>query len=252
MITPLFLVVSAAALSVAAPSDPASKPASAPAASRADRELSPAASTATLQDEVGRWSIEISPYLWAPTLKSKTDAGTVKLSFSDILDDLDFTFMTAMRAQKSGSPWGLMADVVYMDLEDNNIELQSTILTAAATYRLQEDDPYKVLFGGRYWDVDVSAGPFGGGVNWVDPIVGVTTAHKFSDKFSGGLTADVGGFGIGAASDITWQGVGLFDYQVSDKVTVGAGYRWLHVDQEQKTKFDTDVYGPIAGLRISL
>lgn len=61
-----------------------------------------------------------------------------------------------------------------------------------------------------------------------------------------------GGFGIGRSAQFTWQGLGIINRKIKDGITLGAGYRYLHVDQEQKAEFDTDIYGPLIGVRFTL
>jgi hypothetical protein len=41
--------------------------------------------------------------------------------------------------------------------------------------------------------------------SWVDPIVGVALRAPLSDRWFARRFADVGGFGIGDASELSWQ-----------------------------------------------
>ena len=73
-----------------------------------------AAAAASPQDE--SWQFEMTPYVWGIALKGSTGIGsstTVKVdsSFSDILDVLDFAFMTSLEARKG--PFGLFFDGIY-------------------------------------------------------------------------------------------------------------------------------------------
>jgi hypothetical protein len=64
------------------------------------------------------------------------------------------------------------------------------------------------------------------------------------------VRGDVGGFGVG--SELTWNLVGNFLYQVSRTVYLSVGYRALDMDYEQgsgasRFKFDMLLHGPVLG-----
>lgn len=258
MMIPVVLIISAAVFAAGRPASPAliglarvvSPGDQATTPPKAGGDAAPEQEVEPIQADTGRWNITLDPYLWAPTVDIE---GVIKLTFWDILDDLDMLFMGTLIAEKDGSPWGFQLDAVYFDIEKKDVEIQATILTTYISHRLGEDGPTRLLVGARYWDLDLTVGPLlGGGADWADPVVGASSAVAFTDKWSVNALVDAGGFGIGAAAEFTWQGLGILNYKLNDKVTFGAGYRYLHVDQEQKVDFDTDIYGPIFGLRISL
>lgn len=73
------------------------------------------------QEEFGtadKWDIEFTPYFWAAeldgdaTLRGRT--GPVEVSFSELLDNLDFAFMGRLEAWKG--QWGLFVDSLFMDI----------------------------------------------------------------------------------------------------------------------------------------
>lgn len=135
-----------------------------------------------------------------------------------------------------------------------------------------------VLAGARYWHQDMSinlaltntldigdlvvtrgiAVARGGGVDWVDPVVGARLRHHFAPGQELVLRGDIGGFGLG--SDLTWNVAATYSFVIctQDGVTYSGlvGYRALDVDYEQgsgRTQYRYDVlqHGPLSGLTIS-
>lgn len=80
--------------------------------------------------------------------------------------------------------------------------------------------------------------------NWVDPLLGTRVRVDLPKRFSVTALGDVGGFGIGSASQVTWQGVGLLGYRMSKRWTSMAGYRVLGVNREG---VDVILQGPVIG-----
>lgn len=81
-------------------------------------------------------------------------------------------------------------------------------------------------------------------VDWVDLIVGLRTRVDLTERLWVGVRADLGGFGIGSASDFTWQAMGLLNYRLTDHWILSGGYRGLGYDREP---YDLTQHGPILG-----
>lgn len=64
------------------------------------------------------WKHELAPYLWGAAMDGTSGVGSVvadvDLSFSDILDDLEFGFMGTYRASRD--KFAVTVDAVYMGL----------------------------------------------------------------------------------------------------------------------------------------
>lgn len=195
--------------------------------------------------------------------------GDVDVSFGDILDNLEFGAMAAYRGEKGR--WAVVADLIYMDLEqDKNgigpagqtratVELEQTIMELDGSYAVTEQlDAYAGL---RYWDVDstvtvVGGGPLGetiGGKlseDWVDPLLGVRYSWPLGDKWTLVWRGDIGGFGVG--SDFSWHTTAYASWQVAEHGNVLIGYRHLDVDYEDgsgasRFKMDVSEGGPTVG-----
>jgi opacity protein-like surface antigen len=240
----------------------------------------PAQTTAGLSGD--RWQYEFTPYLWASAMKGDSQIGALPkvrmdMSFSDIVDDLDFGLMGAFEARKGR--WGLLFDAIYMKISDAatatwtgprpggaaptgaaNVTMEQTMLAAAAAYRVSNGPmDVDVVGGARYSRIkvsaDFSASLFAaagtvsrtGSKDWVDPYVGVRVAHPLSDRWTAVGYADVGGFGI--ASDFTWQALAGFNYRFSKSLSGKFGYRIITVDYDKDGfLYDMKNQGAYAGV----
>jgi opacity protein-like surface antigen len=89
--------------------------------------------------------------------------------------------------------------------------------------------------------------------DWVDPIVGIRLRAGLTEKLSLRVRGDIGGFGIGSASDFAWNVVAFLGYQLSRRITLGAGWRILDIDYEKgsgsrRFEYDVTTSGPVVGL----
>ncbi|MCK7582045.1 MAG: hypothetical protein MZV65_44865 [Chromatiales bacterium] len=82
----------------------------------------PAQAASPTQDE---WQFEVTPYLFGSALSGTTGIGSVTAevdsSFSDILENLDSSFMAMFEARKGA--WGFGFDGVYFRLKDQQTRL---------------------------------------------------------------------------------------------------------------------------------
>lgn len=214
-----------------------------------------------IAQDTGAWQHEVTPYLWATRMKGDTAAGSlpktsVDMKFSDILDVLDFGFMTAYEARKGR--WGVLLDGMYMKVSDGatasraggalsvtaKLRLQQSMLAGAVAYRAVEGAiPLDVIGGLRYNKIDADASidaslfALAGTVrrsgerDWTDPYVGMRVSYPLNDRWTAQGYLDVGGFGVG--SDFAWQGIAGLDYAWSKSMTMKFGYRYMKVDYDK-------------------
>jgi len=81
--------------------------------------------------------------------------------------------------------------------------------------------------------------------DWVDPLLGARVRLDLPHKFFVTAIGDVGGFGIGSASDVTWQGAGLVGYKMSPRWTSVIGYRTLGLTRNGA---EITMFGPLMGM----
>ena len=211
------------------------------------------------------WEFEGTVYLFTP--ETTTGIGNLEgtLKFSDALANLDVAFMGAFQA--SNGRWSLIADYMLTDVSFGNdtpgpafsglnTALKTQMLSGYAAYRVYEDQRLGIdLAGGFRWfntstDLTLLPGTSPGRTSsvdesWVDPIIGARMRVQFSEKWSGVLFADYGGFSSG--SD-TWQVLLTAGYQINENWTARFGYRQISVENDiNGTPFSFDQSGPVFG-----
>lgn len=173
----------------------------------------------------------------------------IDVSFSEVLDHLEFAAMGSYRWQSD--TWSFQADAIFASLAGEQegasgltrttLDLDQLILGVDGGYRLSKN--FELVFGARYWDLDptieVHASGTGnviataeGGNSWVDPLVGLRVVAPVSDHWTFVARGDIGGFGVGA--DFAWHGTVQFDWHTSEHFTMAFGYRIFDVDFEDR------------------
>lgn len=236
------------------------------------------------------WQFQVTPYLWGVYMSGDVTVKGVKTSpsvtFSEILDDLDFAFMAEADARKGRI--GVFVNAVYADVADTNDDVgpglrvraegEMAVAGAGAYYRLGPwnldaeagatgpkvvVDPY---VGARYTYLDAElkfrriGRQISADKHWVDPIVGVRTLWELTPNWNINVLGDVGGFGLSGNSDFSWQAAGLIGYRFGlfgdDDANVVAGYRALFQKYKDgngrdEFKWDMTLHGPMLGLAIT-
>jgi hypothetical protein len=231
--------------------------------------FSPASS---FSQEEKDWDFAIAPlYLWATNINGESGVGDqtaeTNIKFGDIYDNLQGVLTVRLNALYR-KKFGLVLDYTYLDLGNEkqtdivNIEtsFKAQILNFAGTYRFLDGmHMLEGVAGIRYTGLDLEVELLGTGngleenKNWVDPIVGARYTYRMADKWALRFYGDIGGFGV--ASDFTWQGLGLIDFQPWKHMAIIAGYRAIATDYESgsgrdKFTYDVIVHGPVLGLDI--
>jgi hypothetical protein len=220
------------------------------------------------------WRYSASVYGWFSGLGTSvgTEFGTVEsdLSFSDIWDMLDMAFFGTFEARRG--QFGFIVDLNYTDLSTTRatplgaafssatVDTTLTILSGYATWRVSDTAAAQVdLAGGfRAYDLDLGvalaagvepAQSFSESDRWIDPVIGARVIVPFGDKWFATAVADVGGFGIGSASDLSYQLLGTVGYRFNDTWSVQGGYRHIGIDKTLNGRDVTlDLSGPLLGV----
>jgi hypothetical protein len=83
---------------------------------------------------------------------------------------------------------------------------------------------------------------------WIDPLIGLRFHADLSDRWQLFGHGDVGGFGIGSASDFTWEAALAAGYRVSRSWTLALGYRAIGIDHDgSAVQLDAVMHGPQIG-----
>jgi hypothetical protein len=190
---------------------------------------------------------EITPYLWAASIKGTTasdgeESPPIDSDYSFFsLDNLDGVFSTTFTARKN--QWGFLFDFLYVAFEDTFLEttplqttprLEGTIIEFAGAYAPASIENLEAIAGLRQQDITVSLALLDRkpeqSATWIDPFVGVIYNRPLKGKFYMALRGDLGGFGI--ESDTAVNAQAMIRYQISNTFSVKFAYRYL------KVKFD--------------
>jgi hypothetical protein len=79
---------------------------------------------------------------------------------------------------------------------------------------------------------------------WIDPVIGIRLTGDVTDRIMLGFVGNIGGFGIGSASEFTWFLEGSAGYQLGESWTVVLGYRANQINRSSEA-FEGKLYGPI-------
>ncbi len=231
------------------------------------------------------WEFLVAPYFWAVQIHSNV---TVKgytahetTTFSDIWNHLNAGALAHFEATKGGK-WGFFFDTIYLKLHgdtdvptlrntglappgarDVTLTTETWIVEGGGFYRLgrwpMEGKPGQAVtvdaIGGlRYWYMDMNldtSSPVNPSDHdqWVDPFIGARAQVDLTKQLWFFLRGDVGGFGVG--SDFSWNGMALFGYQFTPKLTGMLGYRAMYVNYKKSSgsaRYEETFYGPIAGV----
>ena len=226
-----------------------------------------AASPVLAQDS---WDYTGLIYLWGAGIGGESTTGQdVDVSFSDILDNLDFGIMGSLEARKG--PWAIFGDGIYLNISDDDnaavgpgipamadVDIKGIVLGAAVGYDVVStaESRLNTFAGVRYLDMDTTVNlSLGSGSqrvnddfeNW-DGIIGVRGTYALSDSWDLFYYGDIGT----GDTDLTWQVALAADYKF-DNWTLTFGYRHLAWEDlnDSATLTDVNFSGPFVGAKFT-
>lgn len=223
-------------------------------------------------EEATRSQVIVTGYLFGSALEGRASStpglppAEIDLSFSDVIEDLDFGLMTAVEVRRG--PWGFVGDLMYSNVSPSatvptpipltgTLDQKSLTLQGNVMYRVRAGDGIDVDLGAglRYWNIKnvgtLDPGPVGFShrETWIDALLVARMTARMDGPWSVTIAGDVGGSGSG--SDLTWQLLGTVNYQKNDKFIYRAGYRVLSVDYSQDGfVYDLTMRGPVIGVSV--
>lgn len=218
------------------------------------------------------WEFRVTPYAWLSGLSGDVGvipglpAGSVDLSFGDILDDLEFGGM--LMATARNGPWVIYLDTTYVRLattenlggmvfDSVRVKSETTTFALAVGRTVAETSKGSVdaYVGARAWSLEnrFDLRAVGGGqssrtekADWIDPLIGVAGRYQASDRWTLFGALEVGGFGVGADSE--WSILAGATYHFTDSFSASFGWRYLDVDYDDDgVLFDVSQSGPVFG-----
>lgn len=190
------------------------------------------------------WQFRVAPYAWLPSIKTRANGNEFTVHERDLLDHVRLAGMATaeMRYQR----WGLFADGLFFDVRARkdagplslSVHLKQGMYQLGGFYRFGNEQTYLDAMGSvRYFSVPGTFRTNGVTVfrfrkDWFEPVVGAKFVRRLGRGWAVTARSDVGGFGLGDASDVTWQVAGLLSYRLSHMVSVTAGYRYYMTDYD--------------------
>jgi len=251
------------------------------------------ADTTYIEAPSNKWQFAIIPYLWMMGINGKVGVKgrtvDADVSFSEIFENLDFAAEVHMEAWRDR--FGFFIDATYSKIsltknvtlrQDRSLNIKNVsqfflgefggfyrvgtwpLGTGAGKNESKTNTSLTLdlIGGGRYWwledEIDLR-GPLGqnpqfsGSQDWFDFIVG-GRVNLAINKFFVQVRSDIGGFGLGFSSDISWNIAGYIGYELPwYKITPIIGYRALYdkySDGSGNNRFlwDAWMYGPQIGI----
>ena len=236
----------------------------------------------------GDWTVDIQPYIFLPlglSGESIVDGGAVDLDlgFDELTEALNYAFSMRIEAWHKNK-WGFVVDGMVMDLgvgfggefpnespppptigADFDVSIREQSFDFFGAYRIaKENISYDFLGGLRLVqlkqtiDIEPRNLPMiipslGGTENWWELAFGARIAWEFSEKWVLVGRGDIGGFGLGDGSDLTWNLLAGIGYQPWEHAALRLGYRVYSIDYEtgsgaDKFAFDATMHGPWLGM----
>ena len=186
-------------------------------------------------------------------------------------ENLDFAFFGMFEAQNG--PWVVLGDLNYSDLSasrgaplganfaDAEVNTALTIASAFGGYAVVDRPDLRIEAGGglRFYDMSVDTRLVGNaGVpnldfprseSWVDVIVGVNQRAPIAARWFARGQADVGGFGLGDGSELSWQVYLGGGYVLNETWSIEAGYRHLSIEKNlDRADVTFEQSGPLIGV----
>ena len=198
------------------------------------------------------WVITGGPYLFLPGIEGDAvvagKAAKLDLSFGDIFDNFDVIGVSGRLEAWRDSRWGITFDAMYFDLDGSftspvplsidlvqwqiDLGLGLRVIDKKLTNgdsdsrRLQVDLLGGVRFQYLKEELTIGASPkLGASEDWFEPFVGGRVVLQVNDKLAMRIRADAGGFGLGEASELTWNVWAGISYRINHKTEMLVGYK---------------------------
>lgn len=177
------------------------------------------------------------------------------LSFSDIFDNFDVIALASRVEAWKNERWGIIFDGFFLQVDGDfntpgplvtrlHVDVTQVQLDLGLGMRLLDvplHEPFSMdatglrlridLLGGlryQYLEEEITPSPLptlGGSADWMEPFIGGRAVFQLDDTWSLFVRGDAGGFGIGSASDLTWNLLGGVEYQLNHKMSLKLGYK---------------------------
>jgi hypothetical protein len=229
--------------------------------------------SAEVIDKSDQWKSFVSFYGWANIVNGDVKVKGLESDISNDFDDFwsNSKFFFGVHYEGFKGQWGLMLDGFYNSFEAEKehpggalpgrrqMKFNQTFIELAIPYRLTWNPVVADVFiGGRFNNIYTEIAIPSAAVKrddtlaFLDPIVGGRVFIPMSKTWFFGLRGDIGGFGIGNASDLALNGSAFFNWQITRPLSMQFGYRALYIKyNEGEKEWKGTQHGPWLGLGFS-
>lgn len=225
------------------------------------------------------WRVSFTPYAFLAAQATDVGGEKIRQSFNDLssITNAGFQFIGSVRYKRfSFSVDGTFATLastvqenrltIDMGIKQNIIDLKAgyTLFQGQKTENNRVINAWsvEVLAGVKNWvnnvviDLTIDLGPIGSveerirePLGWWDPMIGTRANFAISKNFVLSAAVNVGGFGIGDASDFTHDLTYVNAFKVWKHMTINAGFRSFKYSREDGGVDTTvSVLGPLLGV----
>jgi hypothetical protein len=211
------------------------------------------------QDDEG-WSFDVSLYGMAAGMSGdvtvKGVTADLDVPFGTVLDNLEFGAFGRVRA--SYGRWAVATDVIYAGLGASKGPFSGDVdqWLVSPTLEYEVCQYLDVFAGARYNNISAELrGPFGrvssGTVDWLEPVIGGRVKVPLYKSLSFQVMGDIGGLGV-EGTGLSWQVEPVLNWQITQRCSLQAGYRWIQSDYEKgsganRFSYDVLMQGPQVG-----
>jgi len=232
-----------------------------------------------VDDRAGEWWV--IPYFWFSegdsTVKVNGSNGeNFEGSLGDIFDFTDYSL--SARVEVWMRRWGLTFDFLSSSLWDEaqvdsttraNLNAKLFFADVGGSYLLgqlplagetERELSLELMGGGRFVNMNTDLEFVPGGTqknnqNWVEPFGGLRTYFRFAERWDLMVRGDVGGFGIGSGSELTWNFVTDLSFYLDGGISLFLGYRILDLETKNESganqsEFNGRLSGPTLGIKL--
>ncbi|MFD1315609.1 hypothetical protein [Namhaeicola litoreus] len=233
------------------------------------------------------WRFKLAPYAWLAGQATDVNDERLRQSFNDLTSLTNFGMQLAGKIYYK--KWFVSSNLTYAKLGDDGQEsfvqydlgINQIILDNKIGYVLIDHLDYdnndiidgwamEVTLGAIYWLNDINfkytipigdiLPPITGNLSetqkWWDPVVGTSFRLILSKSVLMSLQTNIGGFGLGNASDFYYDLSYLNTFKVSKLLTVTAGYKTFQYKRiegsgEERIKTNVTTFGPLLGVTMN-
>jgi hypothetical protein len=234
------------------------------------------------------WGFSISPYAWLAGMSTDVGGEKLRQSFNDLSSITNFGFQMSASARYKrlilsfDGTYAALGSEMGSEFVNVDVSINQWIIDPKLGYLFYDDIHYdedEVIagwsiegnLGAKYWLNDIGVNyTLGIGDNppiaegeikesqqWWDLMMGVKTRIVLSKRVLLGVAANIGGFGLGNSSKISWDFTYTNTFRVSNLILITAGYRtfkYKRIDGEGAEALETKVsaFGPMLGVSFVL